>query len=59
MTVTHVGSIPPDASGQELVEALNANASVVHLVEDDRGTVYGVLVTADVEEALTTSRAKG
>ncbi len=58
ITVTHVGSVPPDASGHDLIETLNATAAAVHLVEDERGTVYGVLVTADVEEALTTSRPK-
>ncbi|MCZ3386845.1 MAG: site-2 protease family protein [Actinomycetia bacterium] len=57
VTVTHVGRVSPDASGQELVEVLNSVPAAMHLVEDDRGTVYGVLITADVEETLASRTA--
>lgn len=45
--------ISQDASGMDLIDALNGNPSPVHLVADAGGTVYGVLVTADVEASLT------
>jgi hypothetical protein len=37
----------------ELIEALNVRPAPVHLVGDDKGTVYGVLVTADVQATLS------
>lgn len=52
VAVTHVGRIPADAIGQDLVDVLNALPALVYLVEDEQRTVYGVLITADVEAAL-------
>jgi Zn-dependent protease len=40
------------SGGMDLIDALNASPSPVHLVSDAQGTVYGVLVTADVEASL-------
>ena len=37
----------------ELIDALNVRPAPVHLVGDPDGTVYGVLVTADVEATLS------
>lgn len=52
VTVTHVGRVAPDAVGQEFIDALNEVPAALYLVEDEHGNVHGVLVTADVEEAL-------
>jgi hypothetical protein len=45
--------IEPTSHGMDLIEALNLRPSPVHLVGDDDGTVYGVLVTADVQATLS------
>jgi len=58
VTVSGVGQVTPDASGQDLIDALNAVPATVHLVRDGQGTVYGVLVTSDVKRALTTGQSK-
>ena len=58
VTVSGVGQVTPDASGQDLIDALNAVPAAVHLVRDGQGTVYGVLVTSDVKRALTTGQSK-
>ena len=52
-----VGSTPT-WPGRDLIAALTSAPAPVHLVEDDEGTVYGVLVTADVEGALDPGRRK-
>lgn len=52
LTMTQVGRVSLDATGTELIAALTSQPAVVHLVQDAKGTVYGVLVTADVEGAL-------
>jgi Zn-dependent protease/CBS domain-containing protein len=46
-----------DASGEELVSAIQQAPATEYLVEDEGGLVYGVLATADVERAVT--RAPG
>jgi len=40
------------SGGMDLIDFLNSSPSPVHLVSDSHGTVYGVLVTADVEASL-------
>ena len=45
-------AIDPSAAGLALVDAMNEHPSPGHLVVDAHGTVYGVLVTADVQTAL-------
>lgn len=57
-TVPDVGRIHPTAHGHDLIGTLTADPAAVHLVEDDQGTLYGVLVTADVEGALASGRRK-
>lgn len=58
MTVTDIGRIHPSAQGRDLIATLTSTPAPVHLVQDERGTVYGVLVTADVEGALEPGRRK-
>ena len=58
MTVTDVGRIHPGTQGHDLIATLTSTPAPVHLVEDERGTVYGVLVTADVEGALEPGRRR-
>ncbi len=50
--------LTPQLGGVELIAALTSHPSPVHLVEDAAGTVYGVVVTADVEEALSAGRRR-
>jgi CBS domain containing-hemolysin-like protein len=45
-------ALPAALSGRELITRLNASPQDQHLVVDAHGTVYGVLVTADVEAYL-------
>ena len=45
--------IPPDSNGMELITVLNDRPAPVHLVGGEDGTVYGVLVTADVQATLS------
>jgi CBS domain containing-hemolysin-like protein len=45
-------ALPASMSGRDLVARLNASPQDQHLVVDEHGTVYGVLVTADVEAYL-------
>jgi Zn-dependent protease/CBS domain-containing protein len=45
--------IPFSASGSELVRLLQAAPAAQYLVADEAGRLVGVLVTADVEQALT------
>ena len=45
--------ITPDTHGVELITALNDQPAPVHLVGSEDGTVYGVLVTADVQASLS------
>lgn len=58
VSVSQGGSLSLDASGRDLIETLTTSGAAVHLVEDEAGSVYGVLVSADVEEALTPGRTK-
>jgi Zn-dependent protease len=53
VTVKPDQRIEPTSHGMELIEALNVRPAPVHLVGDDKGTVYGVLVTADVQATLS------
>ena len=48
--------LPVSLSGEELLAAMRARPASEYLVLDDEGAVYGVLVTADVDRALTPSR---
>jgi hypothetical protein len=52
-TLTPGHAIDPQVRGIDLVQVLNDAPAPVHLVSDASGTVYGVLVTADVEASLT------
>ena len=45
--------IPPESHGMDLVTALNDRPAPVHVVGGADGTVYGVLVTADVQASLS------
>ena len=45
--------IPVTASGSELVRLLQATPAAQYLVADETGRLVGVLVTADVERALS------
>jgi CBS domain containing-hemolysin-like protein len=45
-------ALPASLAGRELISRLNASPQDQHLVVDAHGTVYGVLVTADVEAYL-------
>lgn len=51
-TLTPGRAIDPQLGGMDLVQQLNDAPAPVHLVSDAGGTVYGVLVTADVEASL-------
>ncbi|MFL6180456.1 MAG: site-2 protease family protein [Actinomycetes bacterium] len=53
VTVAADQRIEPTSNGMELIDALNLRPAPVHLVGDADGTVYGVLVTADVEATLS------
>ena len=44
--------IAPDSHGMDLIAALNDQPAPVHIVGGPDGTVYGVLVTADVQASL-------
>ncbi len=57
-SATDAVRLAPQLEGHDLVAALTSHPSPVHIVEDDEGTVYGVLVTADVEEALSAGRRR-
>ena len=50
--------LSPDLAGQPLIAALTHYPSEVHVVTDEQGTLYGVVVTADVESALAARRNK-
>lgn len=50
--------LTPELAGQSLIAALTDHAADVHIVADEQGTVYGVVVTADVESALAARRKK-
>jgi hypothetical protein len=58
VTLTADGAtrLSPDLAGQPLITALTLHPSAVHVVEDEQGTVYGVVVTSDVESALAGRR---
>jgi Zn-dependent protease len=45
--------IAPESHGLDLINALNDRPAPVHVVEGPDGTVYGVLVTADVQASLS------
>jgi Zn-dependent protease len=49
-------TIPYAATGHDLLTQLNANPAAAHLVSGPDGTVYGVLLTADVEDAVGAAR---
>jgi Zn-dependent protease len=53
VTVDAANRVDPTTGGMELINALNGSPAPVHMVMDAQGTVYGVLVTADVEASLT------
>ena len=53
VTVDAAHRVDPTTGGMELINALNGSPAPVHMVMDAQGTVYGVLVTADVEASLT------
>jgi hypothetical protein len=57
-SVTGTVRLTPQLGGHELIAALTSHPSPVHVVEDGDGTVYGVVVTADVEEALSAGRRR-
>lgn len=53
---TSAGSaLPASLSGRDLIARLNASRQELHLVVDAAGSVYGVLVTSDVEAQLRRS----
>jgi Zn-dependent protease len=58
VSVSHSGrpTIPYVAAGRDLWEMLAADPSPVHLVGGPDGTVYGVLFSADVVEAVGAGR---
>ncbi|MEO8106376.1 MAG: site-2 protease family protein [Actinomycetes bacterium] len=58
LTAEEATRLSPDLAGQPLIEALTTYPAEVHVVEDQQGTVYGVVVTADVENALAARRTK-
>lgn len=47
--------VSADLSGEELIEVLTRRPASEYLVVEANGDVYGVLATADVERALTSS----
>jgi Zn-dependent protease len=53
VTVGSQRRIELSSEGLDLIKALNLEPSPVHLVGDADGTVYGVLVTADVQASLS------
>lgn len=58
VTVDASTRLSPDLVGQPLIAALTDHPAEVHVVADEQGTVYGVVVTADVEGALAVRRNK-
>ena len=53
LTVDAAHRVDPTTGGMALINTLNGSPAPVHMVMDAQGTVYGVLVTADVEASLT------
>jgi len=53
VTVRSDQRIAPTLNGMDLIDAINAEPAPVHLVGNGDGTVYGVLVTADVQATLS------
>lgn len=51
-SVSQRSALPSSLAGRDLIARLNASPQDQHLVVDENGTVYGVLVTADVEAYL-------
>lgn len=47
--------LPTDLAGERLVAAIRATPASEYLVVDNRGAVYGVLVTSDIDNALSAS----
>jgi Zn-dependent protease len=45
-------SLPVAITGEELVRAINAHPATEYLLVEDDGSIYGVLVTADVDRAF-------
>jgi hypothetical protein len=52
-TIDATQRVDDTVGGMELINTLNGSPAPVHLVTNAQGTVYGVLVTADVEASLT------
>lgn len=58
MTADRSTRLAPGLVGQQLIAALTDHPAEVHVVADEQGSVYGVVVTADVENALAAGRKK-
>ena len=58
LTIDPATQLTPELSGRDLLAALASTPAPAHLVADANRTVYGVVVTADVEAVLA-ARRKG
>ena len=49
-------SLPATISGEDLILAISRNPAAEYLLVEEDGTIYGVLSTADVDQAFRTAR---